>query len=117
MNVTVKQKITVEIDEVVVVPKIITTKYTYFQDVINHLKTLEFLAGSHHNSFKDYLGYTQGGINAKPISYIEFMYEKCSNGYNLNTITVRVDWSETYDEKTSSIIIFKRSGVSFCHTF
>ena len=46
----------------------------YFQDVINYLLTLKFVASScYHTSFTSFISRLQGGTNSRMLTYIELV--------------------------------------------
>lgn len=103
-----KITISIKTEKIVEIPSVILRNSPIFQNVIDYLKTLTFIGGSHHDTFDDYLGKSQGGKNASPITYIETLCENDSSGYPIGRITVRVGWNNDFSPKKSAILIFQK---------
>jgi hypothetical protein len=94
----IKVKETKVIETEVTIGRNISKDDKHFQDVIDYLKTLEFLATScSHNYFASFPSTNQGGNNTYNLTDISILEE------NGDKLVVKVWWMDN----TSAYIIFK----------
>ncbi len=93
-----------EIVKDITIPDVITDKHDAFQDTIEYLKSLKFVATScAYRVFNSFVSFEQGGSNTTDITYIRFIHEY------FNKITVEVRWAGHKSEKDGAIVIFRTS--------
>ena len=89
----IKIKKVVETEEVVLVNDTITYQEDHFQDTIDYILGLEFIATScNHNDIKSFFGYSQNGSNHSKVTMIELVDTYYSK------LTFKIHWgsSSTY---------------------
>jgi hypothetical protein len=91
-----------EVVKDITIPDIITKDNKYFQEVIDYLLTLEFVASSAiHDHFHSFPSYKQGGSNTLDLNYISIFDD------NHDKLTIEVRWGNYSEESDRAIIIFK----------
>lgn len=92
----------VEYTKQVDIPDIINSDHKYFQDTINYLKSLEFIASSTcFNYFDSFISRKQGGSNTTNLDSIVFLNK------NMDRITFKVSWECDTITKEVAYIIFR----------
>jgi len=82
------------------VPDFVNQSYHHFQDLINYLKSLEFVASSTcFSEFDSFISHEQGGSNTTNLDSIVFLDK------NLSRVTYKVSWEGS--TKDVAYIIFK----------
>jgi hypothetical protein len=83
------------------IPDVITYHHPHFQDTIDYLKTLEFVATScDHNDFDSFASYDQGGSNSMGLIYIRLIHDFYGK------LTYEVRWVDYEKESDGAIVIF-----------
>jgi len=83
-------------------PDTITKDNEYFQDMIDYLKTLEFVGTSCvHRDFESFISWDQGGNNTTDLALISVLYN------DFNKLTIEVRWKGYKHPSDGAIVIFK----------
>jgi hypothetical protein len=92
----------VEVIKEVDIPDFINSDHKYFQDVINYLKTLDFITSStcFHN-FDSFISEKQGGSNTTNLDGIALLDK------NMDRVTYKVLWEDSSYTKEVAYIIFR----------
>ena len=102
MKIQVKsiEMVETEILKDITVSDTITKRDKHFQDVIDYLKTLEFVASScRYNNFETHISFGQGGCNWDDLDYIRLIHNYQGK------LTFEVRWTHHKKDYDGAIII------------